>query len=191
VYWKWAGQHCQLQNNDRKRYEENKTSTKLVIMAQFSTIEVLVAMPMTRWEFKIVPCLAGENASATYHKMLVMRFSNVQWPAPLSLLLRFGAQYKCHVIIQTIVRESHTHFRQTEAVGKYWIGLGHFPQKKLPEKNARLIKSTRLGAGSAPILWRFNICRRLCFVELRVVVHVYKSGLQVSGIVPCCSIKGH
>jgi len=40
-----------------------------------STIEVLVAMPMTRWEFRILPCLAGRNASATCLKMLVMHFS--------------------------------------------------------------------------------------------------------------------
>jgi len=46
--------------------------------AQFSTIEVLVAMPMTQWEFRIVPCLAGGNASATCIKMLVMRFADVQ-----------------------------------------------------------------------------------------------------------------
>jgi len=43
-----------------------------VTKAQFSIIEVLVAMPMTRWEFRIVPCLAGGNASATCLKMLVM-----------------------------------------------------------------------------------------------------------------------
>jgi len=60
--------------------------------AQFSTIEVLVAMPMTRWEFRIVPCLAGGNASATCLKMLVMRFANVHRPAPLSLLRHFVAQ---------------------------------------------------------------------------------------------------
>jgi len=47
-----------------------------VTKARFSTIEVLVAMPMTRWEFRIVPCLAEENASATCLKMLVMRFAN-------------------------------------------------------------------------------------------------------------------
>jgi len=46
--------------------------------AQFSTFEVLVAMPMTRWELRIVPCLAGGNASATCLKMLVMRFADVQ-----------------------------------------------------------------------------------------------------------------
>jgi len=50
----------------------------LVTKAQISTIEVLVAMPMTRWEFWIVPCLAGRNASATCLKMLVMRFADVQ-----------------------------------------------------------------------------------------------------------------
>jgi len=44
-----------------------------VTKAQFSTIEVLVAMPMTRWEFRIVPCLAGENAFATCLKMRVIR----------------------------------------------------------------------------------------------------------------------
>jgi len=49
-----------------------------VTKAQFSTIEVLVAMPMTRWEFWIVSCLAGGNAPATCLKMLVMRFADVQ-----------------------------------------------------------------------------------------------------------------
>jgi len=44
---------------------------------------------MTRWEFKIVPCLAEGNAFATCLKMLVMRFADV--PAPLSLLLHFAA----------------------------------------------------------------------------------------------------
>jgi len=43
--------------------------------SHFSTIEVFVAIPMTRWKFRIVPCLAGENSSATCLKMLVMRFS--------------------------------------------------------------------------------------------------------------------
>jgi len=38
----------------------------------------LVAMPMTRWQFGIVHCLAGGNASATCLKMLVMRFAYVQ-----------------------------------------------------------------------------------------------------------------
>jgi len=47
-----------------------------VTNAQFSTIEVLVAMPMTRWEFRIVTCLAGGNAFATCLKMLVMRFAD-------------------------------------------------------------------------------------------------------------------
>jgi len=56
-------------------------------------------MPMTRWEFRIVPCLAGGNASATCLKMLVMRFADVQWLAPLSLLLHFATQYKSLVII--------------------------------------------------------------------------------------------
>jgi len=46
--------------------------------AQFSTIEVLVAMPMTRWELRIVTCLAGGNASATCLKMLAMHFADVQ-----------------------------------------------------------------------------------------------------------------
>jgi len=49
-----------------------------VTKAQFSTIEVLVVMLMTRWEFGIVPWLAEGNASATCLKMLVMRFANVQ-----------------------------------------------------------------------------------------------------------------
>jgi len=68
---------------------------------QFSTIEVLVAMPMTRWEFRMVPCLAGGNASATCLKigLLVMHFADVQSPAPLSFLLHFVAQYKFFVII--------------------------------------------------------------------------------------------
>jgi len=49
-----------------------------VTKAQFSTIEVFVAMPMTRWEFRIVPCLAVGNASATCLKMLVICFADVQ-----------------------------------------------------------------------------------------------------------------
>jgi len=48
-------------------------------MAQFDTIEVLVAMPMSRWAFRIVPCLAGGNAYATCIKMLAMRFADVQY----------------------------------------------------------------------------------------------------------------
>jgi len=48
-------------------------------------------MPITRWEFRI--------ASATCLKMLVMRFADVQWPAPLSLLRHFAAQYTSLVII--------------------------------------------------------------------------------------------
>jgi len=46
--------------------------------AQFSTIEVLLAMTMTQEEFRIVPCLAGGNASAICLKMLVIRFADVQ-----------------------------------------------------------------------------------------------------------------
>ena len=49
--------------------------------------------------FNIVPCLVGENASATCLKILVMRPAEVQWPAPLSLLLHFEAQYKFLIII--------------------------------------------------------------------------------------------
>jgi len=33
---------------------------------------------MTGWEFGIVPCLAGGNASATCLQMLVVRFADVQ-----------------------------------------------------------------------------------------------------------------
>jgi len=54
---------------------------------------------MTQWLFRIVPCLAGANASAICLKMLVMRFADVQWPAPLSLHSMFKAHYKCQVII--------------------------------------------------------------------------------------------
>jgi len=60
-------------------------------------------MPMTRWEFWIVPCLAGGNASVTCLKVLVKRFADVQWPAPLSLLLPFAAQYKFVFIIIIII----------------------------------------------------------------------------------------
>jgi len=37
----------------------------------------LVAMPITRWEFWIILCLAGGNASATCLKVLVKRFADV------------------------------------------------------------------------------------------------------------------
>jgi len=55
-------------------------------------------MPMTLWLFRIVPCLAGGNASATCLKMLVMHFADVQGPAPLSLHSISKAHYKCQVI---------------------------------------------------------------------------------------------
>jgi len=45
---------------------------------QVGAHEVLAAMPMTRWLFNIVPCLARGNASAACLKMLVMRFADVQ-----------------------------------------------------------------------------------------------------------------
>jgi len=53
---------------------------QLIIVPQlmFHTSRTDVAMPMTRWEFGVVPCLAGENASATCLQMLVMRFADVQ-----------------------------------------------------------------------------------------------------------------
>ena len=47
-------------------------------LAQLSAIEVLVTMPMTRWLFRIVPCLAGRNTFAICHKTLVMRPADVQ-----------------------------------------------------------------------------------------------------------------
>jgi len=72
-------------------------------------------MPMTRWEFRIVPCLAGGNTSATCLKMLVMLFANV--PAPLSLLRHFAAQYNSLVIInghmcRTILEDYQIDFLQ-------------------------------------------------------------------------------
>jgi len=73
-----------------------------------NTIEVLVAMPTTRWEFRIVPCLARKKASATCLKMLVMRFVDV--PAPLSFHSMFKGHYKCQVIIlllRTIMSDSN------------------------------------------------------------------------------------
>jgi len=60
-------------------------------------------MPMTRWKFRFIPFLAGGNASATCVKMLVMRFADVQLPAPLNLLLHFAAQYKSLVIVINII----------------------------------------------------------------------------------------
>jgi len=69
--------------------------------AQFSTIEVLVEMPMTRWEFRIVPCqqeqIPLQHAPRCWS--VVMRFTDVQRPAPLNLLRHFAAQYKSLVII--------------------------------------------------------------------------------------------
>ena len=60
-------------------------------------------MPMTQWLFRIVPCLAGGNASATCLKILIMRPVDVQLPVPLSLLLHFEAQYQFLVIIIIII----------------------------------------------------------------------------------------
>jgi len=71
-----------------------------VTKAQLSTNEVLEAhLLMTRWKYRIVPCLAGGHVSVTCLKILVMRFADVQSPAPLSLHSMFKAQYKCQVII--------------------------------------------------------------------------------------------
>jgi len=56
-----------------------------VLLLWCSLFRSLVAMLMTQWEFRIVPCLAGGNSSATCLKMLVMRFADVQWPAPLHI----------------------------------------------------------------------------------------------------------
>jgi len=63
-------------------------------------------MPMTQWEFRMIPCLSGGNASATCLKMLVMRFADVQQPAPLSLHSMFKAQYKCQIIKYIIINYS-------------------------------------------------------------------------------------
>jgi len=52
----------------------NTTSASIILLG----IAALVAMSMTQWEFRIVPCLAGGNASATCLKMLVMRFADMQ-----------------------------------------------------------------------------------------------------------------
>jgi len=41
--------------------------------------------------------------SATCLKMLVMRFADVQWPAPLSLILHFAVQYKFLVVVFIII----------------------------------------------------------------------------------------
>ena len=49
-----------------------------VTKAQFSTIEKLAAILMTRWLFRIVPWLAGGNASAKCLKMLFMHSVDVQ-----------------------------------------------------------------------------------------------------------------
>jgi len=43
----------------------------------FSLILVFVAMPITRWEFRIVPCRAGGNASATCLK-IALYYCNVR-----------------------------------------------------------------------------------------------------------------
>ena len=51
---------------------------------QFSIIEVLVAMLMTQWFFRISLYLAVKNVSAIIHlkKMLVMHSAIVQWRQP-------------------------------------------------------------------------------------------------------------
>jgi len=85
-------------------------------------------MPMTRWEFMIVPCLAGGNASATCLKMLVMRFADVQWPGPLSLHSIFNAHYKCQVII-IIIPDSWKQSNYYKFSQQYLIFLHYFPVK--------------------------------------------------------------
>jgi len=61
-----------------------------VIKAQFSTIEVLVAMPMTRWLFRIVSCIAGGNASATCLRCVLPMCNDCAY----EFVLHFLAQYK-------------------------------------------------------------------------------------------------
>ena len=57
---------------------------------------------------RIVPCLAGGNASATCLTILIMSPAEVQWPAPVlhvvQFLLYFDAQYKKLIIIIIIVK---------------------------------------------------------------------------------------
>jgi len=76
-------------------------------MVQFSTIAVLVAMPITRWEFRIVPWLAEGNISATCLKMLVMRFADMHCAMTCAFELHsmFKAHYKCQGIITNIRRQ--------------------------------------------------------------------------------------
>ena len=52
-------------------------------------------MPTRRWLFMIVLCLAGGNASATRLKMLVMRPTDVQGPAPLRLRVKLRGAGHC------------------------------------------------------------------------------------------------
>jgi len=63
-------------------------------------------MPMIQWEFRIVPWIAEGNVSATWLKMLVMRFVDV--PSYLSLLEHFAAKYKSIVIIFIISITTYT-----------------------------------------------------------------------------------
>jgi len=51
-----------------------------------------VAMPMTRWEFRIVPCLARVNASATclMSQDAGHEFCRCAMTAPMSLFYNFG-----------------------------------------------------------------------------------------------------
>jgi len=60
-------------------------------------------MPMTRWEFSIVPCLAGGNASATCLKMLVMRFADVQCLRLCFCFTFLGAKVMIRIIIITYI----------------------------------------------------------------------------------------
>jgi len=62
--------------------------------------------------------IAGGNASATCLKMLVMRFADVQWPAPLSLLQHFAAQYKSFAIIIII---HYYYFKQGANQERAWL----------------------------------------------------------------------
>ena len=66
-------------------------------------------MPMTRWLFRIVPGLAGGNASAICHKTVVMHPADMQWSAPLCLHCILWAQYKCPAIIIIVIIKGACH----------------------------------------------------------------------------------
>jgi len=64
-----------------------------VTKGQCSTIDVLVALPMTQWEFRIGPCLAGGKCLCKMLKDAGHAFCRCAMTCAFEFASAFAAQY--------------------------------------------------------------------------------------------------